>query len=66
MPQPVKPNNNPAKADLDRVRFDPGKDKPDPVRDSAPDEDSFSPDRARGRNAPVAALADAILLMVLA
>ena len=49
MPQPVKPNNNPAKVDPDRVRFDPGKDKPDL-------------DRARGPNAPVAALAGVIHL----
>ena len=53
MPQPVKPNNNPAKADPVRGRFDPVRDKPDPVRD-------------RGHNAPVAALAGVIHLKDLA
>ena len=53
MPQPVKPNNNPAKASPDRVRFDPGREKPDL-------------DRARGHNAPVAALAGVIHLKDLA
>ena len=56
MPQSVKPNNNPAKADPVRGRFDPVRGRFDPVRDK-PD-----PDRARGHNAPAAALAGVIHL----